>query len=78
MKKIVIILLFLSMLVAFQKKEDKKVYICSSVASTSYHFKKKCRGLSNCKTAIKESTEKRVKKFGRLLCKWEEKELKKK
>lgn len=71
-------LLSISVLMAFQKVEDKKVYICSSVASTKYHFKKDCRGLLQCKATIKESTEKKVKKFGRLLCKWEKKALKKK
>ncbi|MDO6676471.1 hypothetical protein Q4517_13045 [Tenacibaculum sp. 1_MG-2023] len=78
MKKVIIMLLSVSVLVAFQKIEDKKVYICSSVASTKYHFKKNCRGLSQCKTTIKESTEKKVRKYGRLLCKWEKKALKKK
>nr|BFF40780.1 hypothetical protein BACY1_25850 [Tenacibaculum mesophilum] len=40
MKKVIIMLLSVGVLVAFQKVEDKKVYICSSVASTKYHFKK--------------------------------------
>ena len=71
-------LLSISVLVAFQKVEDKKVYICSSVASTKYHFKKDCKGLSSCKATIKESTEKKVRRYGRLLGKWEKKTLKKK
>ena len=73
MKKVIILLLSISMLVAFQKVEEKKVYICTSVASTKYHFKKNCKGLSHCKVTIKESTEKKALKYGRTLCKWEKK-----
>jgi len=53
-------------------KEEPQVYICNSKTSKKYHYKKGCRGLNNCKAAIKEITLKEAKNRGRTLCGWED------
>ncbi|MBR9859805.1 hypothetical protein GYB22_03470 [bacterium] len=69
-------LLFTSVLflgtTAFSSPNDTKVYLCTGPDSYAYHFKKNCRGLSNCSTALKESTESEAKELGRKLCGWED------
>ncbi|WP_378174283.1 thermonuclease family protein [Aquimarina sp. SS2-1] len=60
-----------------QEKEKtkckKEVYICNSYTSKTYHYKKKCGGLSNCKDSIRSiCKEKAEKKFGRVLCGFED------
>ncbi|RKF03372.1 hypothetical protein C8N26_1757 [Tenacibaculum lutimaris] len=72
-----ILLIFATlMLMAFQEKKDKNVFICKSVASERYHLKKTCRGLSTCKTEIKTIVRKKAESYGRTLCKIEAKQLK--
>lgn len=73
MKKYILILFGISFLLGFQTKNEQKVFICKSVSSTKYHFKKTCRGLSFCKVEIKETTLIKAEKYGRILCKWEKK-----
>ena len=78
MKKLVLIAIVFLILTAFQKQQEEKVFICKSVASKRYHLKKTCKGLKACKTEIKLTTVEKAEKLGRILCKWEEKLLKKK
>ncbi len=77
MKNILLVLIIFS-LTAFQQIKEKEVYVCKSVASKRYHLKKNCKGLTSCKTEIKKTTKKKAKRYGRTLCKWERKLLKKK
>ncbi|OSY89138.1 hypothetical protein WH52_00325 [Tenacibaculum holothuriorum] len=60
-------------LFSFQIKTTQKVFICKSTSSKRYHYKKTCRGLNRCKAEIKETTLKKAEKFGRTLCKLENK-----
>ncbi|WP_186990407.1 hypothetical protein [Constantimarinum furrinae] len=48
------------------------VYICKGKYSKKYHYKKNCRGLSNCSTDIYKVTLSEAKKIGRSLCGWED------
>ncbi|WP_442844998.1 hypothetical protein [Leeuwenhoekiella sp. H156] len=48
------------------------VYICKGKSSKKYHFKKNCRGLSNCSTDVSEVSLEEAKKLGRGLCGWED------
>ncbi|MCG2419754.1 hypothetical protein K8089_12035 [Aequorivita sp. F47161] len=48
------------------------VYICKGPKSTKYHYKKDCRGLSNCSTDTYSVTLSEAKKLGRSLCGWED------
>ena len=51
---------------------DTTVYICMGKGSKKYHYRKNCRGLSNCSTKIHEVTLKKAKEMGRTLCGWED------
>jgi len=51
---------------------SENVYICNSSGAKKYHYKKKCRGLSNCKKEIKEVSLERASELGRTLCGWED------
>ncbi len=54
-------------------KCKKEVYICNSYKSKAYHYTKDCRGLRNCNDSIRTiCKEKAEKKFGRVLCGFEE------
>ena len=57
----------------YKEKEKREVYICKSVKSKRYHYKKNCKGLFGCKSTIKKTTKKKAEKFGRILCKRENK-----
>ena len=48
------------------------VYICNSSGAKKYHYKKNCRGLSNCKKEVKEISLEAAKDRGRTLCGWED------
>jgi hypothetical protein len=48
------------------------VYICKGKYSKKYHYKKDCRGLSNCSTDIYKVSLSDAKKIGRTLCGWED------
>jgi len=72
--RIIAPLFLLMTLVGFQTNEvvDTKVYICKGKSSKRYHYKKNCRGLSNCSTKIYEVTLSEAKDLGRTLCGWED------
>jgi hypothetical protein len=53
-------------------KLDTTVYLCMGKGSKKYHYRKNCRGLSNCSTKIQEVTLKKAKEMGRTLCGWED------
>lgn len=44
------------------------VYICKGPKSTKYHYKKDCRGLSNCSTDIYSVSLSEAKNASRTLC----------
>ena len=48
------------------------VYICKGKYSKKYHYKKDCRGLSNCSTDIYTVSLSEAKNIGRTLCGWED------
>jgi hypothetical protein len=64
-------LLFISILflLSFHTKE---VYICNGKSSKKYHYKKNCKGLSNCSTDVYKVELSQAKKIGRTLCGWED------
>jgi len=49
-----------------------EVYICKGKYSKKYHYKKKCRGLSNCSTSTYKVKLSEAKNLGRTLCGWED------
>ncbi|WP_233451140.1 hypothetical protein [Hanstruepera ponticola] len=51
---------------------ETNVYICKGKYSKKYHYKKTCRGLSNCKATISKVTINDAKELGRTLCGWED------
>ncbi len=51
---------------------DTMVYVCMGKGSKKYHYRKDCRGLSNCSTKIYEVTLTKAKDLGRTLCGWED------
>tara|TARA_R110000868_G_scaffold36471_10_gene129612 strand:+ start:6029 stop:6343 length:315 start_codon:yes stop_codon:yes gene_type:complete len=53
-------------------KKETNVYICKGKSSKKYHYKKDCRGLSNCSTKTYEVTLTKAKEMGRTLCGWED------
>lgn len=52
--------------------DTNTVYLCMGKGSKKYHYRKNCRGLSNCSTKIHEVTLKKAKEMGRTLCGWED------
>lgn len=57
-------------LTSFSSDIDE-VYICKGPQSKKYHYRKDCRGLSNCTTDTYTVTLSEAKKLGRTLCGWE-------
>lgn len=51
---------------------SSKVFICTGNYSKKYHYKKDCRGLSNCKASIDEVSLEEAKNKSRTLCGWED------
>ncbi|MEC3965251.1 hypothetical protein [Flagellimonas halotolerans] len=51
---------------------DTNVYVCMGKGSKKYHYRKNCRGLSNCSTKIYQVTLAKAKEMGRTLCGWED------
>ncbi|WP_424989312.1 hypothetical protein [Flagellimonas sp.] len=52
--------------------KDTSVYLCMGKGSKKYHYRKDCRGLSNCSTKIHEVTLSKAREMGRTLCGWED------
>ncbi|MBP2831879.1 hypothetical protein J8281_06730 [Aquimarina sp. U1-2] len=79
MKTIVLIPLILfsySLFAQEQKKEKKKdeikVFICNSMTSDKYHYKKECKGLTRCNDTIKKISLRKAKNvYGRNVCGYE-------
>lgn len=69
MKKLLFLLL-LSVLTSFTTGND--VYLCNSKGGKKYHFKKECRGLSNCQAEIKKVTLAEAKSLGKTICGYED------
>lgn len=54
------------------KKDDIRVYICNSMNSKRYHYKKNCNALQKCNdTIVIISREKARKSHGRTVCGFE-------
>lgn len=72
--RILLLPVLLLVLTSFQVSvnSDTKVYICMGKGSKKYHYRKNCRGLSNCSTKINEVTLEKAKDMGRTLCGWED------
>ncbi|WP_228236842.1 hypothetical protein [Allomuricauda sp. M10] len=66
------ILFFALMSFDVSVNSDTNVYICMGKGSKKYHYRKNCRGLSNCSTKINEVTLAKAKEMGRTLCGWED------
>ena len=66
--KLALVFIFTTSFVGF----ETKVYICKGKSSKRYHYKKNCRGLSNCSTKTYEVTLKEAKELKRTLCGWED------
>lgn len=52
--------------------ESPEVYVCNGKSSKRYHYKKSCRGLSNCRSSISKVSLEEAKRRGRTLCGWED------
>ncbi|WP_339611504.1 hypothetical protein [uncultured Planktosalinus sp.] len=52
--------------------ESPEVYVCNGKSSKRYHYKKNCRGLSNCRSSISKVSLEEAKRRGRTLCGWED------
>lgn len=50
---------------------QSSVYICTGKYSKKYHYNKKCRGMSNCKSAVKSVSLKDAQSQGKTLCGFE-------
>lgn len=51
---------------------DTTVYLCMGKGSKKYHYRKNCRGLSNCSTKLHEVSLAKAREMGRTLCGWED------
>jgi len=51
---------------------NTEVYLCNSTGGKKYHYKKTCRGLSNCKHEIIKVSLKKAQEKGKALCGWED------
>lgn len=77
MKKLVVLLLFTSSILACTKatiptkstNQEPKVYICTGKSSEVYHSDENCRGLRNCKGEIKQVPLKEAQTMNRRACK---------
>ncbi|WP_109853327.1 hypothetical protein [Aquimarina sp. AU58] len=47
------------------------VYICNSMSSKRYHYKKDCAGLKNCRDSIVKVSIRKAKNFERTVCGFE-------
>jgi hypothetical protein len=65
---ILAVLLFTAFLTVSFSSPETEVYICKGKYSKKYHYKKNCRGLSNCSTNIYKVTLSEAKKLKRTLC----------
>ncbi len=74
MKKLItlVTLFLISTSFIINSLDTTSVYICTGKYSKKYHYEEDCRGLSNCKTKIKEVDITTAKEFGRTLCGWED------
>ena len=72
MKKILLISSIGLASLSFTSSTYYDVYICNSKNAKKYHLKKDCRGLSNCKAAVKKITLTKAKELKRTLCGWED------
>ena len=70
--KIGVLLITLALFTLAPEFNVGNVYICKGKSSKKYHFKKNCRGLSNCSTDVFEVSMEEAKKLGRGLCGWED------
>ena len=76
MRYLILALLFIGVSSSFQAPIEEisvnavnsNVFICNGPYSTKYHYKKTCRGLSNCSTDIEEVSLVVAKDKGRTLC----------
>lgn len=66
------LILFILILTAFVTTSKNEVYYCDSKGGKKYHYTKTCKGLSNCKHTIKETTVSQAKTMGLTLCGWED------
>ncbi len=77
-KKAILILIVLCSFTAFSQdkkaKKEKMVYICNSLQSKVFHYKKQCAGLKICKDSIRKVTLHHAKNYGRVFCKKEKKQ----
>jgi hypothetical protein len=69
-KKIVLLLIFISLTSYIRKESD--VYICKSKGVKKYHLKEFCRGLNACKKEVVKVTLKEAKAKRLDLCGWED------
>ena len=65
------VLILLLLLVNSGCKDANMVYVCDSRGAARYHYKEKCRGLSNCTYRVVKITEGEAKAQGKTLCHWE-------
>lgn len=65
-------LLLVFFTISSMKMVETNVYICKGKYSKKYHYKKSCRGLSNCKATISKVALKDAIDIGRTLCGWED------
>ena len=74
MKKLIVFGFLVGLLSSFTliNIEVSSVYICTGKYSKKYHYKKDCRGLSNCKSEIEEIDLQKAKELNRTLCGWED------
>ncbi|MEW7292201.1 hypothetical protein [Aquimarina sp. 2304DJ70-9] len=79
MKKIILVLLALLYCSAYgqerkkeKKESEKQVYICNSMKSERYHYKKDCKAIQRCQdTIVKISLKKARNIYGRTVCGFE-------
>lgn len=54
------------------RETTQMIYICNSMSSKRYHYKKDCSGLKNCRDSIVKISLKKAKySFGRTICGFE-------
>ncbi|MFC4635497.1 hypothetical protein ACFO3O_16425 [Dokdonia ponticola] len=70
--KILFTISFLGLLFLEFHFSETQVYLCNSSGAKKYHYKKNCRGLSNCKKEIKKVSLETAQERGRTLCGWED------
>ncbi|GGH37316.1 hypothetical protein IA57_05755 [Mangrovimonas yunxiaonensis] len=70
--KVILVLLALVFAFFLTSSNTSKVYICTGNYSKKYHYSNTCRGLSNCKAAIKGVSLEEARNKNRTLCGWED------